>query len=111
MKTLLPLWILITVLLVSACSEVHEQGKIELLPQPISPIHTPAPIPTAVIAAPAPRMSGYAGPYDPSGPDWDCPDFTTPAETQAFFVAVGGPAADPHRLDGDNDGLVCERNS
>ena len=46
--------------------------------------------------------------YDPDGPDRDCPDFATQAEAQAFFIAAGGPARDPHRLDGDNDGIACE---
>ncbi|GAB4213883.1 MAG: hypothetical protein OHK0022_51600 [Roseiflexaceae bacterium] len=46
--------------------------------------------------------------YDPRGPDRDCGDFATNAEAQAFFVAAGGPARDPHRLDGDNDGRACE---
>ena len=41
--------------------------------------------------------------------DRDCSDFTTQAEAQAFFLANGGPGRDPHRLDGDNDGIACER--
>ncbi|WP_157888207.1 thermonuclease family protein [Bacillus marinisedimentorum] len=47
--------------------------------------------------------------YDPDGPDRDCGDFSTQREAQAFYEAAGGPAADPHRLDGrDGDGIVCE---
>jgi micrococcal nuclease len=46
--------------------------------------------------------------YDPAGPDRDCADFDTQAAAQAFFVAAGGPERDPHRLDGDNDGVACE---
>lgn len=46
--------------------------------------------------------------YDPFGPDRDCGDFPTHAQAQAFFLAAGGPAADPHRLDSDGDGLACE---
>jgi competence protein ComEC len=45
-------------------------------------------------------------PYDPSGPDRDCGDFATQAEAQAFFEAAG--PSDPHRLDSDGDGVVCE---
>jgi competence protein ComEC len=45
-------------------------------------------------------------PYDPSGPDRDCGDFDTQAEAQAFFEAAG--PTDPHRLDSDSDGMVCE---
>lgn len=46
--------------------------------------------------------------YDPNGRDRDCGSFDTHAEAQAFFIAAGGPARDPHRLDGDNDGIACE---
>ena len=45
-----------------------------------------------------------------SGGDKDCGDFSSHAEAQAFFLANGGPASDPHRLDRDNDGLACENN-
>lgn len=51
---------------------------------------------------------GYSGPYDPHGPDRDCGDFSTQSAAQAFFEAAGGPAGDPHRLDGDGDGVACE---
>ena len=46
--------------------------------------------------------------YDPAGPDRDCNDFKTQVEAQSFFIAAGGPQADPHRLDRDGDGVVCE---
>ena len=46
--------------------------------------------------------------YDPFGPDRDCGDFATWQEAQAFYEAAGGPAKDPHRLDGDRDGIACE---
>jgi endonuclease YncB( thermonuclease family) len=46
--------------------------------------------------------------YDPYGPDRDCADFATQAQAQEFFIAAGGPDRDPHRLDGDNDGVACE---
>ncbi len=42
-----------------------------------------------------------------SGGDKDCPDFSTHAEAQAFFESAG--AGDPHRLDGDYDGIACEK--
>jgi len=48
--------------------------------------------------------------YDPFGPDRDCGDFASQAEAQAFYEAAGGPASDPHRLDGNDDGVVCESN-
>lgn len=47
-------------------------------------------------------------PYDPNGPDRDCGDFDTQSVAQRFFEAAGGPADDPHRLDGDDDGVACE---
>lgn len=43
-----------------------------------------------------------------TGPDRDCKDFSSQEEAQAFYEAAGGPAKDPHRLDGDGNGLVCE---
>ena len=45
-------------------------------------------------------------PYDPSGADRDCGDFSTQDEAQAFFEAAG--AGGSHRLDSDGDGVVCE---
>ncbi|MFO7545439.1 MAG: thermonuclease family protein [Trueperaceae bacterium] len=45
--------------------------------------------------------------YDPRGPDRDCRDFATQAEAQAFYEAAG--PGDPHRLDGDANGIACER--
>ncbi len=39
--------------------------------------------------------------------DLDCADFNDQAEAQAFFQDAG--PGDPHRLDGDNDGVPCER--
>ncbi len=38
--------------------------------------------------------------------DKDCSDFRTQAEAQRFFDAQG--PGDPHRLDGDGDGVACE---
>jgi endonuclease YncB( thermonuclease family) len=42
--------------------------------------------------------------------DRDCGDFSTQADAQRFFLDQGGPSSDPHRLDGDNDGIACESN-
>lgn len=39
--------------------------------------------------------------------DRDCADFGSQAEAQAFLTASG--PGDPHRLDGDDDGVACER--
>jgi micrococcal nuclease len=46
--------------------------------------------------------------YDPTGPDRDCGDFATWKEANDFFMAAGGPNADPHRLDSDHDGVPCQ---
>lgn len=40
--------------------------------------------------------------------DMDCSDFATQAAAQTFFLGAG--AGDPHRLDADGDGVVCETN-
>lgn len=42
--------------------------------------------------------------------DKDCSDFSTQKAAQDFFIANGGPQSDPHRLDADGDGVVCESN-
>jgi len=43
-----------------------------------------------------------------SAADKDCADFSTWRQAQNFFKKHGGPKYDPHRLDGDNDGVACE---
>ncbi len=43
-----------------------------------------------------------------SAGDKDCADFSTWRQAQNFFKKHGGPKYDPHRLDGDNDGIACE---
>ncbi|MDO8557271.1 MAG: excalibur calcium-binding domain-containing protein [Candidatus Jorgensenbacteria bacterium] len=40
--------------------------------------------------------------------DYDCANFATHEEAQAFFESNGGPARDPHKLDQDKDGVACE---
>lgn len=40
--------------------------------------------------------------------DVDCKELENRRVAQAFYVAQGGPAQDPHYLDGDSDGLACE---
>lgn len=52
--------------------------------------------------------SGSSLAYDPNGSDRDCGDFASQEEAQAFYEAAGGPASDPHRLDGEGDGVACE---
>ncbi len=76
----------------------HLASEQQSTPTSLPPTATQAPLPTAT--------AGLR--YDPNGPDRDCADFATQAEAQAFFIAAGGPEQDPHRLDGDNDGVACE---
>ena len=45
--------------------------------------------------------------YDPFGADRNCGNFSRWMDAQAFYEAAGGPAIDPHRLDGDGDGVAC----
>jgi hypothetical protein len=40
--------------------------------------------------------------------DYNCSDFATQAEAQAFFTKAGGSRNDVNRLDGDHDGVACE---
>ena len=42
--------------------------------------------------------------------DRDCGGFATQAAAQDYFLALGGPAQDPDRLDADHDGIACESN-
>ena len=40
--------------------------------------------------------------------DKDCSDFSSQAQAQDFFIQESGPQKDPHKLDLDKDGVVCE---
>lgn len=40
--------------------------------------------------------------------DYNCDDFTTQPEAQAFFEKVGGVGNDVNRLDGNKDGVACQ---
>ena len=74
-------------------------------PKATAPIETapPKPKPETPKPAPAPAPERtYA--------DRDCGDFGSHADAQRFFIANGGPASDPHKLDRDNDGVACESN-
>lgn len=42
--------------------------------------------------------------------DRDCADFRSQRAAQIFYIKHGGPRYDPHRLDGDDDGVACEDN-
>lgn len=49
-------------------------------------------------------------PASASASDRDCSDFASQRAAQIFFLKHGGPRRDPHRLDGDDDGVACEDN-
>lgn len=66
----------------------------------------PSPTLSATASQTAWQIAGLR--YDPMGRDRNCSAFPTHEEAQAFFIAAGGPDYDPHRLDGDNDGIACE---
>lgn len=55
-----------------------------------------------------PVATATAPAFAPAGPDRNCSDFTTWVQAQAFYIAAGGPEADPHRLDRDRDGIACQ---
>jgi len=40
--------------------------------------------------------------------EYNCSDFSTQSEAQAFYLKVGGLGNDVNRLDGDKDGTSCE---
>jgi hypothetical protein len=40
--------------------------------------------------------------------DYNCDDFSTQPEAQAFYLKVGGTKNDIYRLDGNKDGQACE---
>ena len=68
------------------------------LEPPPTPSFTPTPPPT-------PTHTPTATPE----PDRDCSDFDAWQEAQDFYQSAGGPGSDPHRLDGDGDGVACEK--
>ena len=70
-----------------------------------TPTIPPSPTPTPTNT---PTLTPGCDPHNPHGSDCDCGDFSTHRQAQAFFIAAGGPDRDPHRLDGNKDGLACE---
>lgn len=40
--------------------------------------------------------------------EYNCADFSTQGEAQAFFVKAGGISQDTNRLDGNKDGVACQ---
>ncbi len=81
----------------------NADGTYQVNAEPSTPtVSSPAP---STVAEPESTSSASLA-YDPYGSDRDCGDFSSQAQAQVFFEAAG--AGDPHRLDSDNDGRVCE---
>lgn len=68
------------------------------------PTSTPEPTPTATEMTEAPSGSVDIPPL-PSDGDYDCSHFETQEQAQAVLEQ---DPSDPHRLDGDDDGVACE---
>jgi len=90
-------------------------GACEAFGAPAAPIATRTAVPVVEQPQPTPRPAtgesdweAQSLPYDPFGRDRNCGAFKTHEEAQRFFIAAGGPANDPHGLDGDDDGIACE---
>ena len=81
-------------------------------PMPVAtPRPTATPTPTATdIPTPTPHVRQFSLselPFNPYGTDRNCDDFATWWDVQNFYHAAGGPSDDPHRLDGNGDGIAC----
>ncbi|RBI60819.1 hypothetical protein DMJ13_16620 [halophilic archaeon] len=54
---------------------------------------------------PSDGRDGVDIPPPPADGDYDCSSFDTQEQAQAVLDRTSG---DPHRLDGDDDGVACE---
>jgi endonuclease YncB( thermonuclease family) len=64
----------------------------------------------ALVAVALVALAAAIAPASARAGDRDCGDFATQAAAQDHFLALGGPAQDPDRLDADHDGIACESN-
>ncbi len=80
-------------------------GRWEAQPTPV-----PTPVPTPLAFVPPPPVAGKCEPSYPGicipigSPDLDCGDISW----RRFVVLWNVPNPDPHRFDGDQDGIGCE---
>ncbi|WP_139978269.1 excalibur calcium-binding domain-containing protein [Nocardioides litoris] len=65
---------------------------------------------SALVSALLIPLASIAGAPAAHAADRDCSDFGSQRDAQIFFLQQGGPSSDPHRLDADGDGIVCESN-
>lgn len=63
----------------------------------------------AVSTAAPTALPTHASQVVPDNIDYDCKDFKTQAQAQAYFALQGGsPTNNVDRLDADHDGIACE---
>ena len=84
----------------------EQDGSYEVETQYLAPVQATSPPSSEVSSANSDTATPSSLAYDPNGPDRDCSDFSSQAEAQTFFEAAGPD--DPHRLDGNDDGVACE---
>ena len=87
------------------CESLHGSDQPAPTATSISVPATSTSVPATAVPSPT-AISSL--PYDPFGEDRNCGDFSSWDVAYAFYLAAGGPAQDPHRLDGNNDGDPCE---
>ncbi len=86
--------------------ELDEDNDFIACEEPSSPFAQPV-VTEPVVETPAPvQTPATPRPGDPGFVDRNCSDFNTQAEAQRFFESQR--PGDPHRLDGDGNGLACE---
>lgn len=71
-------------------------------------VSAPEPAPTVIASPTAAATATPSSPTVTPVPDYNCSDFDTWQEAQDFFLSEGGPEEDPHNLDRNSDGVVCE---
>ncbi len=88
--------------LTAIAPEPHKEARPPVLASQADPQLPPTPEPMTAL----PVFLDL--PFDPDGPDRNCDEFDEWWDAQNFYLASGGPAADPHRLDQNGDGTACE---
>ena len=80
----------------------HDENGFSLSTKPewCFPVSTTTPVPTTTTTTTTTPIEPFV--------DKDCGDFKKQSEAQIFFKREGGPASDPHGLDGDGNGIACE---
>ena len=80
-----------------------------LAPESSASASAPRPQPTARPQPTTPPRPQPSAPPPTQRVDYDCGQFPSQADAQAFFDSIGGSASyDPYDLDRDDDGYACE---